>query len=238
MRYLNNILRNIREKKYQELLEAFSKNEWLWVIGSAESGKTTMLKRLYNESRPEISIMQTGCILEYRPEIVKHINHELQRLKGSYERTISIYMDEIDDEISLNELVKGLKNSKIKLVIFSKKEIPIPYKNVFFEFKLPSRFEINELTSILTSHIKKVFDVETFMQLSIGDMINYIELCDSLEIICSNIEENHKKLLKQARLMGQERLQKKNNVLSSMAIICTPEYRDIRVFEVLLKERI
>lgn len=211
------------KKRYEKCIALLSQVSGIMIImGDAESGKSYLLREMYNVSYSEIKIFHGGVIPKNRYEMLENILFSINKNKNL--KVKEIYLDEFDDCDSLDFITTNFIKNGIKVVITTKYTDSYfeKYRNMISEFHIES----SELMKIMLANIQYDKEIE-------ADLLKF-QTGDWLYVSSMNINKIDRKVLSDVIKVKSEKLDKKDTFLHSMSITETANQRVITIYDYML----
>lgn len=220
-----------REEEYKKILEAHKENKWVCLKGETDSGKTTMLRRLFDDSLYTIKIMQGGSDIKWRHNINSFILDSIKRFRNKVNDSIVLFLEEYDEINTLTHIIEECKKMNVDVVITLKSVINQNIRDYFFIYDLPPKFTKNQLTKFANKYLDSVSIIDEISDFNIGDMLEFEKILEKFDYKENADFCNMQLIINKVKDMREERQAKKRFGKHSMTLIHTNEYREIRLLD-------
>lgn len=226
-----NYLELCREEEYKKILEAHKENKWVCLKGETDSGKTTMLRRLFDDSVYNIKIMQGGSDIKWRHNINRFILDSINRFRNNVNESIVLFLEEYDDVNNLTQIIEECKKMNVDVVITLKPDTNQNIRDHFFIYDLPPKFTKSQLIQFTNKYFDDASILNEIGHFNIGDMLEFEKMLEELDYKENADICKMQLIISKVKDRREERQAKKRFGKHSMTLIHTNEYREIRLLD-------
>lgn len=208
---------------YNEIL---SEERNIWIQGDSDTGKTTLIKHLFDSDKAHCyKLIIGGCPPATSTVYYDILIEEITRLYSVFHGTLSIYIDEIEND-NFVKLMKSLNSISlsVKLVVVSHHLPPI---NMMTDYKIYKMSEILPVEDLRTK-IMKSYKIHVPDSLTIADCFYIIDNIDNANSETVLVDP----LLNIGRLVENKKKVIKSTIDYSIWIMKTPKYDRVNVITI------
>lgn len=199
----------------------------IWIMGNSETGKTTLLKYLYeNDFCSEYKWLIGGSDPQKSRRFYNLVQKDICNVDYSVCSKLALYIDEIENSnfIFLNKIINQLQVQKRFIVVSH--HLPPPEFNKFFLI-----YNVEEIVSVdvLKEFIKVQYGIDFFekKELKIADYFYVLENIKSI-----STKEDLYECIEKSKDESEKRIKSKSTIRHSICIFKTLEYEKIYLFKI------
>ena len=196
----------------------------VWIQGDSETGKTTLIKYLFDcDTSHPYKWMIGGCSPVRSSEYYNQLIEDILRIKYSPHSSMSIYVDEAENQNVLRLVdIRRKLNVTTRLIIVSHHLPPIKITGQFNVYQMADILSVELLGNYIKENCSFPFPTDYYFSVSdyfcIIDNIQFLKTESDLNILHEKNAENSKK-----------RKEEKATVDHNIWILRTPDYERVNL---------